>query len=165
MRIANLSGRLVLIREDRAIDVADASAGRFSADPQAAYATLARASRLGGHHGTTRAGRAGIRSTPANWARPLPRRAKFLAIGLNYREHAAESGFAVPDTLPPVFTKFASAITGPGVHVAMPPARPHGLGGRARRRDRRPRLPGSRDAWNTSRASPSARTCPNGSPR
>jgi len=43
-----------------------------------------------------------------------------FAIGLNYREHAAESGFAVPDTLPPVFTKFPTAITGPISTVAMP---------------------------------------------
>ena len=37
MRIANLSGRLVLITGGRAVDVAKASEGRFGSDPQAIY--------------------------------------------------------------------------------------------------------------------------------
>jgi len=41
---------------------------------------------------------------------PVPRRV--FAIGLNYSEHAAESGSAAPTADPPVFTKFPSCITG-----------------------------------------------------
>ena len=37
MRIANLDHRLVLLAGDGCIDVATASQGRFSADPQAVY--------------------------------------------------------------------------------------------------------------------------------
>jgi hypothetical protein len=37
MRIANLSGRLVVIVGSRAVDVRDASEGRFESDPQAIY--------------------------------------------------------------------------------------------------------------------------------
>ena len=37
MRIANLSGRLVLITGGRAVDVGEASEGRFESDPQAIY--------------------------------------------------------------------------------------------------------------------------------
>ena len=37
MRIANLSGRLVLIIGGRAVDVREASEGRFESDPQAIY--------------------------------------------------------------------------------------------------------------------------------
>ena len=44
-----------------------------------------------------------------------------LAIGLNYREHAAESGYAVPAGEPPVFTKFASCIIGPHADITLPP--------------------------------------------
>lgn len=40
---------------------------------------------------------------------------------MNYRDHAAESGFTVPDGLPPVFTKFASSTTGPVTEVTLPP--------------------------------------------
>ena len=42
-----------------------------------------------------------------------------FAIGLNYREHAAETGHDVP-TAPVVFTKFASSITGPVSEVTLP---------------------------------------------
>jgi 2-keto-4-pentenoate hydratase/2-oxohepta-3-ene-1,7-dioic acid hydratase in catechol pathway len=115
LRIANLSGRLVLIRQNRAIDVADASAGRFSADPQAAYARWSELRAWAApvdHEGTA--------FDPSELGSPAPTPRQVFAIGLNYREHAAESGFAVPDTLPPVFTKFPTAITGPISTVAMP---------------------------------------------
>ena len=37
MRFGNLSGRLTLFTDRGAVDVAEASGGRFSADPQAIY--------------------------------------------------------------------------------------------------------------------------------
>ena len=37
MRIANLSGRLVLLTDDGAVDVEDASRGQFGPDPTAVY--------------------------------------------------------------------------------------------------------------------------------
>jgi 2-keto-4-pentenoate hydratase/2-oxohepta-3-ene-1,7-dioic acid hydratase in catechol pathway len=44
---------------------------------------------------------------------------KFICIGLNYADHAAESGLAVPDE-PVVFMKATSAITGPNDNVIKP---------------------------------------------
>ncbi|WP_436277791.1 fumarylacetoacetate hydrolase family protein [Paracoccus methylarcula] len=44
---------------------------------------------------------------------------KFIAIGLNYADHAAESGMAVP-TEPVVFNKWTSCITGPDDEVLVP---------------------------------------------
>ena len=44
-----------------------------------------------------------------------------FGIGLNYRDHAAESGLPVPDGEPPVFTKFPSCITGPHGDIELPP--------------------------------------------
>ena len=44
---------------------------------------------------------------------------KFLCIGLNYADHAAETGAAVPSE-PVVFTKATSAIIGPNDDVARP---------------------------------------------
>jgi 2-keto-4-pentenoate hydratase/2-oxohepta-3-ene-1,7-dioic acid hydratase in catechol pathway len=41
-------------------------------------------------------------------------------IGLNYSDHVAESGFARPETAPPVFTKFPSCITGPFAEITLP---------------------------------------------
>ena len=44
-----------------------------------------------------------------------------FGIGLNYRDHAAESGLPVPAGEPPVFTKFPSCITGPHGDIELPP--------------------------------------------
>jgi 2,4-diketo-3-deoxy-L-fuconate hydrolase len=44
---------------------------------------------------------------------------KFLCIGLNYSDHAAESGMAVP-TEPVLFMKATSAICGPNDNVVIP---------------------------------------------
>jgi 2-keto-4-pentenoate hydratase/2-oxohepta-3-ene-1,7-dioic acid hydratase in catechol pathway len=44
---------------------------------------------------------------------------KFICIGLNYSDHAAESGMTVPDE-PEVFTKATSAICGPNDHIIKP---------------------------------------------
>jgi 2-keto-4-pentenoate hydratase/2-oxohepta-3-ene-1,7-dioic acid hydratase in catechol pathway len=44
---------------------------------------------------------------------------KFLCIGLNYSDHAAESGMPVP-TEPEVFTKATSAICGPDDDIIQP---------------------------------------------
>ena len=44
---------------------------------------------------------------------------KFLCIGLNYSDHAAESGMAVP-TEPIVFSKATSAICGPNDDIIIP---------------------------------------------
>lgn len=45
---------------------------------------------------------------------------KFIAIGLNYADHAAESGMAVPSE-PVVFNKWTSCIVGPNDDVVLPP--------------------------------------------
>jgi 2-keto-4-pentenoate hydratase/2-oxohepta-3-ene-1,7-dioic acid hydratase in catechol pathway len=45
---------------------------------------------------------------------------QFLAVGLNYRKHAAESGMEIPKE-PVVFTKALTAIAGPNDDVPLPP--------------------------------------------
>lgn len=49
---------------------------------------------------------------------PIPRPGKVIGIGLNYRDHARESGMAIP-TKPIVFAKFSSSVIGPydTIHV------------------------------------------------
>jgi 2-keto-4-pentenoate hydratase/2-oxohepta-3-ene-1,7-dioic acid hydratase in catechol pathway len=44
---------------------------------------------------------------------------KIVAIGLNYRAHAAESDLALPD-VPVVFAKFPSSVIGPGEPIVIP---------------------------------------------
>jgi 2-keto-4-pentenoate hydratase/2-oxohepta-3-ene-1,7-dioic acid hydratase in catechol pathway len=45
---------------------------------------------------------------------------KVLCIGLNYRDHAAETGAAIPRD-PVVFSKFATALIGPDAPIVLPP--------------------------------------------
>jgi 2-keto-4-pentenoate hydratase/2-oxohepta-3-ene-1,7-dioic acid hydratase in catechol pathway len=44
---------------------------------------------------------------------------KFICIGLNYADHAAEAGMAVPDE-PTIFLKATSSICGPDDNVVLP---------------------------------------------
>lgn len=50
---------------------------------------------------------------------PVPVPPKFICIGLNYKDHAAESGMEIPDT-PTVFTKYSNAVIGPGQPIELP---------------------------------------------
>ena len=50
---------------------------------------------------------------------PIPRPGKIICIGLNYRDHAAESNAEVP-TYPTVFAKYASCIIGPSESIVIP---------------------------------------------
>jgi 2-keto-4-pentenoate hydratase/2-oxohepta-3-ene-1,7-dioic acid hydratase in catechol pathway len=52
---------------------------------------------------------------------------KFICIGLNYADHAAESNLPVPKE-PVVFAKWTSAITGPDDEVEIPRAARCGSG-------------------------------------
>jgi 2,4-diketo-3-deoxy-L-fuconate hydrolase len=44
---------------------------------------------------------------------------KFIAVGLNFADHAAESGLAIPEE-PVLFTKAVSCLTGPNDPVMLP---------------------------------------------
>ncbi len=50
---------------------------------------------------------------------PIPNPPKFICIGLNYLDHAKESGMEVPMT-PTVFTKYSNAVIGPGDAIEIP---------------------------------------------
>jgi acylpyruvate hydrolase len=54
-------------------------------------------------------------------AAPIARPGKIICLGLNYADHAAETGQPRP-TIPILFTKFANAIVGPGDPIVLPEA-------------------------------------------
>jgi 2-keto-4-pentenoate hydratase/2-oxohepta-3-ene-1,7-dioic acid hydratase in catechol pathway len=56
---------------------------------------------------------------PSALAAPVPRPGKFLAVGLNYADHIAESGMPTPD-YPTVFAKASSCVNGPYDDVLRP---------------------------------------------
>jgi 2-keto-4-pentenoate hydratase/2-oxohepta-3-ene-1,7-dioic acid hydratase in catechol pathway len=60
-----------------------------------------------------------VRSEDAYWFAPVPRPGKIVCVGLNYRDHAAESNLAVPKT-PVIFSKFSSCVVAPGEPVVIP---------------------------------------------
>ena len=53
------------------------------------------------------------------WAAPVARPGKVLGIGLNYSDHAAESGMALPSE-PVLFQKASNAVVGPYDDVLIP---------------------------------------------
>lgn len=116
MRLINVNGRLSIERDGRAIDVERASSGEFTHEFQDAL------DRWGEFRGWAKGLDASAASAfdPAELRAPVGRPRQIFAIGLNYRGHAQETGLDIPDT-PMVFTKFASAITGPYGEVTMPP--------------------------------------------
>jgi 2-keto-4-pentenoate hydratase/2-oxohepta-3-ene-1,7-dioic acid hydratase in catechol pathway len=137
MRIANLDGRLCLLTGGNgsapagavatgqllAIDVERASGGRFAGDPQEVYGRWAEFTSWAASAGRDADRRAARQqAVPVDLAAlgsPAPRPAQVFGIGLNYSEHAAESGFAAPER-PSVFTKFPSCITGPHGDIELP---------------------------------------------
>lgn len=110
MRLANHDGRaVIMLGDDTAADVATASAGAFGPGPAAVYREWDAFVSWAADADLV----ADVTIDPARLGAPSPAPSQVVAIGLNYADHAAESGFEVPTTLPPVFTKFPSAITGP----------------------------------------------------
>jgi 2-keto-4-pentenoate hydratase/2-oxohepta-3-ene-1,7-dioic acid hydratase in catechol pathway len=51
---------------------------------------------------------------------PVGRVSKFIGIGLNYRDHAEETGMPIPD-VPIIFAKATSCISGPDDPILQPP--------------------------------------------
>jgi 2,4-diketo-3-deoxy-L-fuconate hydrolase len=115
MRIGRAQGRLVIIGGDGVTDVAAASGGEFSADPDQVFAVWDRFTEWAGRHAGGRTGPL----VPGDLGAPVLTPAQVFGIGLNYREHAAESGVDAP-AVPPVFTKFRSCLTGPYAAVELP---------------------------------------------
>ncbi|HEY1221770.1 MAG: fumarylacetoacetate hydrolase family protein [Bryobacteraceae bacterium] len=61
----------------------------------------------------------GLDPAVLTFAAPIPRPPKLICIGLNYRDHAAESKLAIPE-VPTMFAKFSTAVIGPGQPIVLP---------------------------------------------
>ncbi len=114
MRIANLAGRAVLLTGTGAVDIERASGGRFGPEPLSVYRDWDAFEAWG-------------RDVPdaaepydrKDLLAPVPDPPQVFGIGLNYRDHAAEAGLALPEQLL-VFTKFRSSLAAPDAVVALP---------------------------------------------
>jgi 2-keto-4-pentenoate hydratase/2-oxohepta-3-ene-1,7-dioic acid hydratase in catechol pathway len=115
MKIANVSGRAHLVVDGRLVDVEKASGGRLPADPTALVSTLDSVGDLDIPDDAPAL--EGAKLGP-----PVPGPSKILALGLNYRAHAEESGLQPPEE-PVVFTKLPSALVGSTDDIVIPEGR------------------------------------------
>jgi 2-keto-4-pentenoate hydratase/2-oxohepta-3-ene-1,7-dioic acid hydratase in catechol pathway len=115
MRLVSFEGRLGLDVVGRFVDLEQASQGRISSDPMAAFGSWAEIRRLASEQTVSDAGRLIV---PERLGPPVPRPGQVFAIGLNYRDHAEEAGLPIP-TQPMVFTKFPSCLAGPTASVPL----------------------------------------------
>jgi 2-keto-4-pentenoate hydratase/2-oxohepta-3-ene-1,7-dioic acid hydratase in catechol pathway len=118
LRLANHENRAVLMTSDNnGLDVHAVSDGRFGPDMASLYDQW-NDFILWASNFDMRVPDVVIERVNLGSPSPTPR--QVFAIGLNYGAHAKESGFAPPENLPPVFTKFPTCITGPDTTVVLP---------------------------------------------
>lgn len=118
MKLANIDNRAAIVTaEGQAADVHKASDGRFGPDLRGVYDAWPAFRDWA--DGAALDFDTSFDETSLQAPSPEPRQS--LAVGLNYKAHAAESGFDAPSGLPPVFPKFVSSFSGPVTQVVMPP--------------------------------------------
>ncbi|MEU6147489.1 fumarylacetoacetate hydrolase family protein [Streptomyces sp. NPDC047081] len=118
MKLANLEGRAVLIASDgTAHDIHELSGARFGPDPASLFPLWDEVSQWAAQLDELADG---IVVDDAKLGPPSPLPRQIIAFGLNYADHAQESGFEAPAGLPPVFPKFVSSLSGPVTTVALP---------------------------------------------
>ena len=122
MKIANVAGRAkLMVAEGTAVDIEAASQSRFGPAPADVYDDWAQFKAWVDDRGLDRvAGLAAHEAfSPDQAGPPSPTPRQTFAVALNYRDHAAESGFKPPED-PLFFTKFVSAFSGPVTKVVVP---------------------------------------------
>ena len=114
-RLLNVSGRAALEVDGHWYDLARVSGDAALADPMAA---VGRFDELHAVSAGCAAATPDGSAADAVLGAPVPRPRQVFAIGLNYADHAAESGMAAPPA-PLTFTKFPSSIAGPTADVPL----------------------------------------------
>lgn len=117
-RLLTIAGRAALDVDGRWFDLARAAGDDTLADPLEAVGRFDELHALTERCRSGAAGPADGDVAGAPLDAPVPRPGQIFAIGLNYADHAAESGMAAPPA-PLTFTKFASSIAGPTAEVPL----------------------------------------------
>lgn len=120
MRIATHSGRMLLVSPDssRVVDVSQASGGRYGPGPREVYDVWEEFARWVSDT-TVDFDADGVPLPLEELDAPSPDPRQVFAIGLNYRDHADEAGFAYPES-PPTFTKWVGGFAGPVGDLHLP---------------------------------------------
>lgn len=121
MRLANVDGRATIITDRGGVDLERASAGRFGSHPDAAVVQILDVRRWVDEESPTldpELSTSALQNDLGRLGPPVLRPPQIFAIGLNYADHADETGMELPSQ-PMVFTKFTSSLAGPGVDVPV----------------------------------------------
>ena len=116
MRMAAINHRAVGLAGDRAWDIAEASGGAFGPDPMQVLANWD----AFGVWAADNAPDGGDTYSADDLTCPVPNPPQVFGIGLNYADHAGETGMVAPDD-PLVFTKFPSCIAAPNCEIPLVP--------------------------------------------
>lgn len=122
MKLANLNGRATIVTGRGVVDIAKASDETLPSDPDQAIAKLAQIRTWYDSHQPqldSTVTSADLLAEPWRLGPPVTAPRQIFAIGLNYADHGAETGRPLPEK-PLVFTKFASALSGPGAVIPLP---------------------------------------------
>jgi 2-keto-4-pentenoate hydratase/2-oxohepta-3-ene-1,7-dioic acid hydratase in catechol pathway len=114
-RLVTIGGRAALEHDGSYHDLAAASGDPTLADPMVA---VARHAELHAVQRTLAERPAEGRIDAAVLDAPVPSPRQCFGIGLNYRDHASESGMALPPA-PLTFTKFPTCIAGPDADIPL----------------------------------------------
>ncbi|MDQ1475548.1 MAG: hypothetical protein QOE62_777 [Actinomycetota bacterium] len=114
-RLVNVNARAALEHNGDWYDLAALAGDPTLADPLTAIARHHELHSLNLQCVTTTSGG---RVADTTLGPPVPRPVQSFGIGLNYRDHAGESGMALPPA-PLTFTKFPSCIAGPTADIPL----------------------------------------------
>src|SRR5437899_3664802 len=116
MKLANVAGRACLAFDHGVVDVERASAGTFGPD---VHSLLGNWQAFLAWAGEFEPEDLEALPSPDSYGPVVPRPGQILAVGLNYRAHALETGLPLPE-VPLVFTKFPSSVGAPYGDLDLP---------------------------------------------
>jgi 2,4-didehydro-3-deoxy-L-rhamnonate hydrolase len=119
-RLATVAGEAALVDDDgNWHGLSRASGGRLGPDPMAALADVGALHEVAGLLGSADPDGSFADARSAGLVGPpVPRPVNCFAVGLNYRDHAAETNAPLPAN-PLVFTKFPTCLVGPDADIEL----------------------------------------------
>jgi 2,4-diketo-3-deoxy-L-fuconate hydrolase len=122
MKIANIRGRAHIVTPTGGVDIETSSNGQFSANSQLVIGQLELLKtwyQLAKPEEDASLSTVKLQQDLSLLGSPVPTPGQVFAIGLNYKSHGDEVAMVIPNE-PMVFTKFPSAIAGPGTTIPLP---------------------------------------------
>lgn len=122
MKLANVEGRACIVDETGGFDLAAASSGLFASLVDDVVPILDQVREWAASEQPDSDPALSTEALRADLSRlgpPVTRPVQVFAIGLNYADHAEETGMELPSQ-PMVFTKWTSSLAGPGAVVTLP---------------------------------------------